>query len=466
MDAQTFFTRNTISFSEIVNGVPHGIALLGRDLRIVEMNRTLEAYTGYSSTDARGVLVDCILRSNMGNSYKAFQNIMETGEVISFEGDIVNKRHRKISVQFTASPLNDKTGKPTGVLLMIEDISYLQYVDQKRIHFDTDLEILGHSPKMQEIFELMPVLAQTDATILITGQTGTGKDIFAEAIHKGSKRSRHPFIKINCGALPEGLLESELFGHVRGAFTGAVRDKPGMFRLAQDGTLFLTEIGDLPLSLQVKLLSVLDDKEFYPVGGTQKVKVDVRIIAATHRSLRELVSQGKFREDLFYRLNVLRMYLPALSERSGDIYLLMDHFFREFNRKLNKNIKGFNQKTINILTAYTYPGNVRELRNIVEYAVNICQGGHIKPEHLPKYISVPPAEENNIVISSNSEHEKPGFPYSQKMKKTEHSGWSDVEKELIMDALKKTRGNRSEAARMLGWGRTTLWRKINRHGLA
>ena len=231
---------------------------------------------------------------------------------------------------------------------------------------------------MQEMFELLPLLARTDASILITGETGTGKDMIAEAIHKTSKRSRHPFIKVNCGALPEALLESELFGHVRGAFTGAIKDKTGLFRLAQNGTIFLTEIGDLPLALQVKLLSFLDDKEFFPVGGVKKVQVNVRIIAATHRPLRDLVNRGEFREDLFYHLNVLRLHLPPLRERDGDIRLLLDHFLRKFNGGLNKNIQSFNSRSIDILTSYAYPGNVRELRNIVEYAVNICQGTKVQ----------------------------------------------------------------------------------------
>ncbi len=361
----------TIEIAEVLNGVPHGVAILDRELRIVEMNSFLELLTGFTTADAKGVYADFILRTNIDNHGKQFCELLETGEFLSVAGDIITQRHKKIPIHFTVSPLNDESGQAVGLFMFLEDISLLQSFDKKRHSLEGVKDILGHSPKMLEMFELMPVLAHTDASVLITGETGTGKDMIAEAIHKASKRSRHPFIKVNCGALPEALLESELFGHARGAFTGAVKDKPGLFRLAHDGTIFLTEIGDLPLTLQVKLLSVLDDKEFFPVGGEKKVKVNVRIIAATHRSLRELVKRGEFREDLFYRLNVLRLHLPALREREGDIRLLLDYFLREFSGNLNKSIQGYSKNAIDILTAYHYPGNVRELRNIAEYAANI-----------------------------------------------------------------------------------------------
>jgi PAS domain S-box-containing protein len=466
MNPDQFLSLNNIPLTELLNGIPHGLAVVDSNYRLIEMNRILEAYTGYMSIEAQGVLVDSILKSNLGSNYEVFQEAADSGETMSFEGDIINRSNKKIPIQFTLTPLKNEQGNLAGFNLMLEDVSYLQAAEKKGSNLESSFDIIGHSHQMQEIFELMPVLAQTDASILITGQTGTGKDLLAEAIHKKSKRARHPFIKINCGALPEALLESELFGHVKGSFTGAVKDKPGMFRLAQEGTIFLTEIGDLPLPLQVKLLSVLDDKEFFPVGGTKKVKVDVRVIAATHRSLRKLVSEGKFREDLFYRLNVLRLYLPSLKERDGDIRLLLDHFFKEINTDLNKNIKGFTSKCTEILLSYAYPGNVRELRNIVEYAVNICQGKQIKPEHLPRYIFDPPHRRKTKAAPFENDSVTQETEMAKGVSQSMTLGWSDVEKEMIMDALKKTRGNRSEAAKVLGWGRTTLWRKINRYGLA
>ena len=452
-----------IKISEIINGVPHGIAILDRDLRVVEMNRSLELLTGFSASEVRGIRADFILRCNIGKSSKQFREVLVTGDSLSVEGDMITRHHQKTPIHFTVSPFRDDSGQSVGLCIFLEDISALQSVGGKGSSLDGVKDILGRSPKMLEMFELMPVLAHTDASILITGETGTGKDMIAEAIHKASQRSRHPFIKINCGALPEALLESELFGHVRGAFTGAVKDKPGMFSLAQNGTIFLTEIGDLPLSLQVKLLSVLDDKEFFPVGGVKKEKVDVRIIAATHRPLRELVQRGEFREDLFYRLNVLRLHLPALRERDGDIRLLLDHFLRKFNTDLGKSIREYTSKAIEVLTSYHYPGNVRELRNIVEYSVHICQGKSVKNECLPEYVFFPQADEETV----EDKIPRPEQPMADQAKPpiSAGGGWSEIEKEMILEALKKTGGNRTKAAKILGWGRTTLWRKLNRYGL-
>jgi transcriptional regulator with PAS, ATPase and Fis domain len=351
-------------------------------------------------------------------------------------------------------------------------MSALHSFDQKRHSFAGAESILGHSKKMREVFELMPVMAQTDTSVLITGETGTGKDMVAEAIHEESKRAPHPFIKINCGALPEALLESELFGHVRGAFTGAVKDKPGLFKLAQDGTVFLTEVGDLPLALQIKLLSVLDDKEFFPVGAVKKTKVNVRVIAATHRPLRELVGKGEFREDLFYRLNVLRLHLPSLRERDGDIRLLLDHFLREFNSNLHKKIKGFSKKALDTLTAYAYPGNVRELRNIVEYSVNICQEKKIQRECLPKYLLSSSSDQDEFVQANDLSQKTPEktaakitSPDEARQGKMDGGSWDEIEREMILEAMKKAKGNRTQTARNLGWGRTTLWRKMNRYGI-
>lgn len=459
-------TVDTISTTELLNGVPHGIAVLDMSLRLARMNRFLEALTGYNEEDAIGVHGDFIIRSDLQNRAELFRQVLDNGETIAQEGTIVNCHRKKVPVLFTISPLHDSRQHIAGLIIILEVLSALHYAEGNPSTADGMTKILGHSPKMQEVFELMPVLARTDASLLITGETGTGKDMVAEVIHQTSKRSRYPFIKINCGALPEALLESELFGHVRGAFTGAVTDKPGMFRLAQDGTIFLTEIGDLPLPLQVKLLTVLDDREFYPVGASKKVKVNVRVIAATHRSLREQVRKGLFREDLFYRLNVLRIHLPPLREREGDIRLLLDHFLREFVAQLDKPTKGFTNGCLDQLLSYAFPGNVRELRNIVEYAANICSGKRVKRDHLPQYLSIPASHQKTIIPGLQtpgvSRKEQPApriFP-----KKTNLAGsWNDIEKEMIFDAMKKTGGNRTKAARLLGWGRTTLWRKLNRH---
>ena len=456
--------------SELLNGIPHGIALLDKDLCIVTMNHALEAMTGYVTEEARGVYSEFIMRSNLGSRNKVCGDVLATGESVSREGNIINRARKKIPVQFTLSRLHDEIGLPVGVLLVMENISTLKEVEAKRKGPSAESKILGHSPEMEKVFELQSVLARTDASVLITGETGTGKDMIAEALHKSSPRARHPFIKINCGALPEALLESELFGHVKGAFTGAVTASAGMFRLAHRGTIFLTEIGDLSMPLQVKLLSVLDDHEFYQVGGSKKIKVDVRVIAATHRSLRQEVQQGRFREDLFYRLNVLRLHMPPLREREGDINLLLDHFLRQFNIRLGQKGVGFSRKAIQVLSRYNYPGNVRELRNIAEYAANICQGKRIGVRFLPEYlfraVKSPPAAQNAIEVHQpllNPLSPPPSPVQEYPVART--GGWTDMEKEMILDALRQTGGNRTKAAEILGWGRTTLWRKLNKYNL-
>ncbi len=455
--------QNSSFISELLNGVPHGIALLDKKLCIVAINNSLEAMSGYATDEAKGVYGEFILRSNLGTKNKVCRDVLKNGESVSVEGNIINRRRKKIPIHFTLSRLHDEQRKPVGVLIVLEDISVLKAVDARRHGTSARTEILGHSPQMEKVFELMSVLARTDASVLITGETGTGKDMIAEALHKSSQRARHPFIKVNCGALPEALLESELFGHVKGAFTGAVKDKPGMFRLAHRGAIFLTEIGDLSLPLQVKLLSVLDDQEFFPVGASKKVKVDVRIIAATHRSLRQEVQQGNFREDLFYRLNVLRIHMPPLRERDGDIKLLLDHFMRQFSAILGRNVDGFTKKAMKTLSCYHYPGNVRELRNIAEYSANICQGNKVGIKDLPQYLfrvpdsPVPHPAAIAPATASSAVREQPA---------DKTGGWTEIEKEMIMDALRKTRGNRSKAAVILGWGRTTLWRKLNKYNLA
>lgn len=451
--------------AELLNCIPHGIAILDKNLCIVRMNRFLEAMTGYITDEARGVYGEFILRANLGSKNQVCLEVLENGESVSIDGNIINRRRKKIPIHFTLSRLHDKEQHPIGVLIVLEDCSVSKGADSKNQAHSATTEILGHSPQMEKVFELMSVLARTDASVLITGETGTGKDMIAEALHKSSQRARQPFIKVNCGALPEALLESELFGHAKGAFTGAVNETVGMFRLANKGTIFLTEIGDLSLPLQVKLLSVLDDREFFPVGGSKKVKVDVRIIAATHRSLRREVKEGNFREDLFYRLNVLHLHMPPLWERDGDIRLLLDHFLRQFSVKLGRNVTGFTQQAIDVLCNYSYPGNVRELRNIAEYSANICQGNMVEIKDLPQYLFRP--EESSVTNSViNPPSPSSSVEQVQPVDNKISGGWTGVEQEMILEALRKSGGNRTKAADMLGWGRTTLWRKLKKYKIA
>ena len=459
-----------LDFLGSMDSIPHGILLMDTARRVIAINNILEALVGYARQDVIGVRGEDIIRSNLGAENDPISTVLASGETMTMEGDMLNQARKKIPIRFTISPLKLQTGNDAGVMLVLEDISLYKDLGDKIHGFPGQEKIIGHSDKMLEILELLPIVARTDSSALITGETGTGKDFIAECIHKASNRSRHPFIKVNCGALPESLLESELFGHVRGAFTGAHADKPGMFRLAHCGTIYLTEIGDLPLALQVKLLTVFDDKEFYPLGGSKKVKVDARIIAATHRDLREYVKQGKFREDLFFRLNVLRMHLPALRERDRDIRLLIDHFVKEFVSHLKKNIKGVDESALVFLMRYSFPGNVRELRNIIEYAVNICPGDVIRPEHLPRYlfaaeISLPDSESHNDFDTRRNGTRNVHGGKAGTFGAAEMLGWQDIEKRMILETLRKTGGKRSQAALILGWGRSTLWRKIKNYKL-
>lgn len=453
--------------NSIIDAVPIGVALLDSDLRIVHINQALEALTGFSLEDAINIPAQHIIRSNLFPKESLEKAALEENKKRQVEGNIINYAREKVPVSITVSPLRNEQGETIGAMETVQDLSYLGKLGDKSFSFDQYGELIGHSPPMQKIKEILHVIAATDSSVLITGETGTGKDLIASVAHQASPRAQDPFIKVNCGALPETLLESELFGYVRGAFTGAVRDKPGRFQLAEGGTIYLTEIGDLHLPLQVKLLSVLDDREVVPVGGTRSVKTDVRVIAATHRDLDSMVAEGLFREDLLYRLKVVRIDLPPLRERGEDIRLLLEHFLKYYKEKFEKAVTGFSDESLSILLKYAYPGNVRELINIVEYASSICQSEQIERANLPEYLfeykeagpidanATKPVKDDMVARIASS----PSIP--------DQAGqdWEQIERRLISETLIQCRGNRTKAANMLGWGRSTLWRKMKKHGL-
>lgn len=452
----------------MLEGIPYPAMILDDTFCIVSMNRLMEAMTGYSIDRVRGVHGELVVRSDTANTRgQNYVKVLQSKEALSVTGDILNCYRRKIPVHYYISPLSGAQER-AGLLVVVEDISARSTEHKSGMGDFSSEELIGYSPKMQKVFDMIPLMAHTDASVLITGETGTGKDKIAELIHRESERARFPFIKINCGALPIDLLESELFGHVKGAFTGAIRNKQGMFKIADRGTLFLTEIGDMPLPLQVKLLSVLDDRRFVPVGGEQSLDVDVRIIAATHRPLRAQVKKNLFREDLFYRLNVLHVHLPPLRERESDMRYLLDHFLEKFTRALGKTIVGFTPAAMQVLLDYTYPGNIRELSNIVEYAVNICKRKKISEKQLPPYIFEKPevaewvdeqeVDEQSVELVSVQ-------PESQAQRARENESWGDIEREIIVDALKKNSGSRNSTAEHLNWGRMKLWRKMKKYGL-
>lgn len=311
--------------------------------------------------------------------------------------------------------------------------------------------IIGRSEKMQQVFHLVKKVADCDSTILITGETGTGKGLVAKAIHENSKRKNKPFISINCGAIPENLLESELFGHVRGAFTGATVSKPGKFELARSGTVFLDEIGDMSPDLQVKVLKVLEEGEFEQVGGAKTIKVDVRIIAATNRDLPDEVQKGNFREDLFYRLYVIPIGLPSLRERKSDIPYLMAYFMEMSNRKNNRQLDGITEDALQVMLSYSWPGNVRELRNVVERVVVLKGAGKMSAHDLPDELK----GANGYKSSQSIEISDDGICLN--------SAVTEFEKALILQSLEKTKWVKNKAAKLLQLNRTTLVEKIKRH---
>ncbi|MBW2671514.1 MAG: sigma 54-interacting transcriptional regulator, partial [Deltaproteobacteria bacterium] len=449
-----------IDLPSLTDEIPLGIVVLDTDRRIVLINRAFEALSGFSMGDASGLPCFNILRSGLCVQKCPLKEMGVGSEPVCIESDLINKERERIPVLINLSPIKDAEGSLAGFLETVEDLRPLREADATTSQAYGFGGLIGKSQAMAKIFQTLPLLAQSDSAVLITGETGTGKDVLAEAIHQASNREKGSFVKVNCGALPETLLESELFGHRKGAFTGAVENKPGRFRLAHNGTLYLTEIGDLPLALQVKLLTFLDDKVVYPLGSTKGFQANVRVVAATHRNLDLMVKERKFREDLMFRLNVVRLHLPPLRERGDDIRLILDHFINIFGTRFRKDIDGLSKKALKILLDYPFPGNVRELRNIIEYAVNICLRGQIQFTHLPAYLTETkphddlPASAMGETSGWTASFAQPGSGQS------EQKTWASLERDMIMEALVKTGGRRNKAADILGWGRSTLWRKM------
>jgi len=451
-----------LDFYRLLDDVPLGVLVMDRHRRVVFCNRFLETLIGMPALTTDGLHCRNVVRSRACISGCQAEHQTELSEAVCFQSDLINRDRKRVPVRLTLSSLYDVDGKPVGFLETVEDLRHLKAHDEEAAQAYSFSHIVGQSVQMRKLFGMLPVVAQSDASVLIIGETGTGKDMLAEALHQESARAKGPFVKINCGALPETLLESELFGHTKGAFTGAVENKQGRFHLAHNGTLYLTEIGDLPLPLQVKLLTFLDDKVVYPLGSTKGFAANVRVIAATHRDLEKMVREGKFRQDLFFRLNVMRLNISPLRDREGDVRLLVDYFLNYFTQKLHRNMSGFSVKAMQILLSYAYPGNVRELRNIVEYAVSVCREKKILAAHLPTYLS----ERRPMAM----EPPTPSGPTVQRagpapVGREGVSTWTEMEKQLILDTLVHTRGNRLLAAKQLGWARSTLWRKMKQYGI-
>ncbi|MEJ2648893.1 MAG: sigma 54-interacting transcriptional regulator [Sedimentisphaerales bacterium] len=425
----------------ILDSISEGVFTVNSDWCITSFNRAAELITGISRKIAVGKQCRDILRADICETGCTLAQTMQTGKPIMNKAvHIIDAKGKKRAIAISTALLKDKTGEVIGGVETFRDTSLIEQL-RKEIEGRYSCEdIISQSHKMQNLFAILPNIAESSTTILIEGQSGTGKELFARAIHNLSFRKDKPFIAVNCGALPDTLLESELFGYKAGAFTDAKKDKPGRFALSQGGTIFLDEIGDISASVQVKLLRVLQDKTFEPIGGISPVKADVRIIAATNKKLEQLVKEGKFRDDLYYRINVMKLELPPLRERKEDIPLLVEHFIGRFNRLHNKNICCITNEVTAALLSYNYPGNVRELENIIEHCFVLCEGEIIETKHLPS--SVQP------LLKTQSAQE------------SEPATIKQMEIILIKQALKRNKGNRTAAAKQLGIDKSTLFRKM------
>jgi len=352
---------------------------------------------------------------------------------------VIEKDNKELTLSISTSLMKDENDTVIAGVGIFRDISLIENLKKELKEKYSFKNIVGKNPKMHKIYELLLEVSATNSSVLIEGETGTGKELIASAIHHNSHRSDKPFIKVNCAALSEGLLESELFGHVKGAFTGAIADKPGRFELATSGTLFLDEISDIPLATQIKLLRVLQDGKFERVGGTKTIKVDVRIIGASNKNLKDAVEKGLFREDLYYRLKVITINVPPLRERKDDIPILIRHFINKFNKEINKKVENLSPRAMGLFLEYNFPGNVRELEHIIEHAFIRCKGNIIHPEHLPEEL------QSMDTIDKVLTSKKP---------------LKALEKETILRILGETNWKYQDCAKRLGISRTTLWRKM------
>jgi PAS domain S-box-containing protein len=433
--------------SSILNSIADGVFTVDSEYRITSFNRAAGEITGFQAEEVIGKPCHTVFRSTVCREECPLKTTVRTGEpVTNYEIEILDRHNRIKPISVSTALLRDSEGRIIGGVETFRDLSQLkELAAQVRVKYSF-ANIVGKSKPIQKIFQVIRDVAPTNTTVLIQGETGTGKEVVARAIHYTSPRRDMPFVAVSCAALPDSLLESELFGHVRGAFTGASSDRPGRFELADGGTLFLDEIGEVSAALQVKLLRVIETRQFERLGDRKTTTVDVRFIAATNRELQQSVAEGKFRQDLYYRLTVLSIRIPTLRERAEDVPLLVEHFIGAFNEQTGKRIRGVSQKTMDILVDSPWPGNVRQLENAIEHAFIHCTGELIHRRHLPEELQHP----HPPIIERVSTRERP---------------IDSLEKELILSALERASYRRSEAARFLGISRSSLWRKMKKHGI-
>jgi PAS domain S-box-containing protein len=430
-----------IATDSILESISDGVFTVDREWRVTSFNRAAEQITGVARADAIGRRCSDVFRASMCETECALRRTMDTGAPLVGKATfIVDAEGRRVPISVSTALLRNERGTVVGGAETFRDLSLIEEL-RKEIRGRSQVgDIFSRSAAMQRVLEVVPRIAESESTILLQGETGTGKELVARAIHGLSTRRDGPFVAVNCGALPDTLLESELFGYKAGAFTGATKDKPGRFAIARGGTLFLDEIGEVSPALQVRLLRVLQEKQFEPLGATRTETAHVRVIAATNRDLAALVERGVFRQDLYYRINVMKLELPPLRQRREDIPLLVQHFIAVHNAVQNKRITGVSPDVLGVLTAHDYPGNVRELQNVIEHAFVLLHEGRIELAHLPSEL---------VPVS-------PHRPGGRKMAETVKA----LEVQAIREALARRGGNRLAAARDLGMHKSTFFRKV------
>lgn len=428
----------------ILNSIADGVFTVDREWRITFFNRAAEVITGVPAEEALGKLCCEVFRANVCESTCVLRYSIESGKpVINKSVAILRADGREIPISVSTALLKDESGAVIGGVETFRDLSLVEELRREINRQYQFGDIISKSPRMMRLLAILPEVARSESSVLIQGESGTGKELLSRAVHAMSPRAKRPFVAVNCGALPDTLLESELFGHVAGAFTDAKKNRMGRFALAEGGTLFLDEIGDISPALQIRLLRVLEERTYEPLGSSKTVKADVRIVTATNKDLATLVEEGTFRKDLYYRINVVKLELPTLAQRKEDIPLLAEHFIERLNRRQSKDILGLSHETLAIFMRHDWPGNIRELENVIEYAFILCRGGLIEPWCLPEHMR-------------GRASRLPDF---------EAGTLRDMEKRAIWEALERNHWRRMATARELGIDKNTLRRKMIRHGL-
>lgn len=428
----------------ILESISDGVFTVDMEWRITSFNRAAEEITGVMRKEAVGRRCADVFRSSMCGATCALQQTLKTGKpIIGKSGYIINAAGVRIPISISTAVLRDGKGRIIGGAETFRDLSDVEALRQELAGKFQVGDLTSRSPLMQRLFEVLPAIATSPSTVLILGETGTGKELIARTIHSLSPRNRGPFIAVNCGALPDTLLESELFGYKAGAFTGASKDKAGRFALAKGGTIFLDEIGEISPALQVRLLRVLQERTYEPLGATRSEVADVRVVVATNKDLAQQVHRGLFREDLYYRINVVRIEVPPLRRRKEDIPLLVGQFVARFNQLQQKSIQGVAAEALSLLMAHDWPGNIRELENAVERAFILCNDGYINFAHLPGEVT---AQAVSTDANRRSAHDI-------------------LDAQAIRAALEGNAFNRLAAARQLGIHKTTLFRRMKKLGI-